>query len=123
MNHLHFTGRLAKAPTLTGNGDKAYAKFTLIRNEYAGKGQAGDQLEKQVSIQFTAFRRKAEAIAEYCRKGDQLTILARVENNNYQKDGVDHFDFSFVVDEFEFGAPGAEKRSELASRRHADAQV
>lgn len=118
MNHFHFTGRMAKAVTLSGQGDRAVAKFTLIRNQYAGKDEGGEALEKAVAVQFTAFRKKAEAIAKNFFKGDQMVVVARVENNNYtDKDGVDKYDFSFVVDDFDFGAPGEEKRAELAARR------
>ena len=118
MNHFHFTGRMAKAVTLSGQGDRAVAKFTLIRNQYAGKDEGGEALEKPVAVQFTAFRKKGEAIAKNFFKGDQMVVVARVENNNYtDKDGVDQYDFSFVVDDFDFGAPGEEKRAELAARR------
>ena len=119
MNHFHFNGRLAKAVTLSGQGDRAVAKFTLIRNQYAGKDEDGDAVEKTVAVQFTAFRAKGEAIAKNFLKGDQMCVVARVENNNYiDKDNIEHYDFNFVVDDFDFGAPGAEKRAELATRQH-----
>jgi len=124
MNHFHFTGRVAKAVTLSGQGDRAVAKFTLIRNQYAGKDEGGDAIERMVAIQFTAFRKKAEAIAKNFFKGDQMIVAARVENNNYtDKDGADHYDFAFIVDDFEFGAPGEEKRAELAARQRERAHV
>ena len=121
MNHFHFTGRHAKAVTLTGQGDRAVAKFTLIRNQYAGKDDvSGESLERTVAIQFTAFRKKAEAIARNFFKGDQMIVVARVENNNYiDKDGLEHYCFNFVVDDFDFGAPGEGKRAELAARRQS----
>ena len=122
MNHFHFTGRMAKAVTLSGQGDRAVAKFTLIRNQYAGKDEGGEALEKPVAVQFTAFRKKGEAIAKNFFKGDQMVVVARVENNNYtDNDGVDQYDFSFVVDDFDFGAPGEEKRAERAARRQGAA--
>lgn len=116
-NAFHFSGRTAKAPVLTGSGDRAVCKFTLIRNEYAGKDDAGEKKDRTISIQFTAFRGKAEAIAKHVFKGDQLIVAARVDNNNWT-DGEDqkHYDYSFIVDDFEFGAPGEEKRAALAER-------
>jgi len=118
MNHFHFDGRLTKAPAVSGSGERAYSKFTLIRNEYAGKDDtSGSPLERDVAIQFTAFRNKAEAIAKHCRKGDQLIVTARLENNNYEKDGEMQYGLSFIVEDFSFGAPGETKRSELAKRR------
>jgi single-strand DNA-binding protein len=118
MNNFNFEGRLAKAPAVSGSGDKAYTKFTLIRNEYAGRDDgSGEPLEREVAIQFTAFRKKAETIAKHCRKGDQLIVSARVENNNYEKDGEVHYSLAFIIEDFVFGAPGEVKRNELAKRR------
>lgn len=116
MNTLHFTGRLAKAPALTGNGERAVCKFTLIRNDYAGKDQAtGEKKEKVVSIQFTAFRAKAEAIARHAMKGDQLIVSARLENNTWTDgEGQERYGYNFVLEDFEFGAPGEEKRQHLS---------
>lgn len=118
MNNLHFTGRLAKGVALTGSGDRAVAKFTLIRNDYAGKDESGGAKEKVIALQFTAFRKKAEAIAKNFYKGDQMIVVARVENNNYtDKDGDEQYGFNFIVDDFEFGSPGEEKRS-LLDKQH-----
>lgn len=107
-----FVGNLAKAVTLTGTGDKAVAKLTLISNEYAGKDRdTGETKERVVSIQFTAFRAKAEAIARHCLKGDQLFVEFRIENNEYQdKNGETVYGYNFIVEDFTFGAEGKEKR-------------
>ncbi len=113
MQQLTFVGNLAKAATLTGSGDRAVAKFTLIANEYAGKDASGEARERSVAIQFTAFRGKAEAIAKNALKGDQLIVSFRIENNNYQKNGEDVYDFNFLVEDFRFGAPGKEKREQF----------
>lgn len=114
MNRLNFAGRLAAAPTQTGAGEKAIVKLTLIRNDYAGKDEGGEAKTRVVAIQFTAFGKKGEAIAKHCMKGDQLIVSARISNNNWtDKDEVEHYGFNFTIDEFEFGAPAAEKRAAL----------
>jgi len=106
-----FVGNLAKTPTITGTSERAVARFTLIANEYAGKDhETGEARERSVSIQFTAFRSKAEAIAKNGMKGDQLIVEFRIENNNYEKDGEIAYGFNFIVEDFQFGAPGKEKR-------------
>lgn len=111
-----FLGRVAAAPTTQGNDDKAVTKFVLMRNEYAGK----DREERTVAIQFTAFRNKAEAIAKHVNKGDQLFVTFRIENNNYQKDGEDVFGFNFIVEDFEFCAPGAISREKFPPKAGAN---
>jgi single-strand DNA-binding protein len=112
-----FGGKLAKAATVTGTGNKAVTKFTLITNEYAGKdNETQEARERVVSLQFTAFGAKGETIARTCFKGDQLFINYRVENNNYEKSGEKVYSYNFVVESFEYGAPGPEKRAHLANQ-------
>jgi len=116
-NTLIFDGRVAKAPTLTRPNDKAVCKFTLIRNEYAGTDDGGNAREDRVvSIQFTAFGTRAEAIAKNVMEGDQLIVTARIANNNYEQAGQDVYGFNFVAENFDFGAPGPRKRAQLAAR-------
>lgn len=110
-----FVGNLARPASVTGQGDRAVARFTLIANEYAGKDKdTGEARERSVAIQFTAFRSKAEAIAKNAMKGDQLIIDYRVENNDYEKNGETVYGYNFVVEDFQFGAPGKEKRDQWA---------
>lgn len=111
----YFSGRVAAAPTTQGTGDKTVTKFTLIKNEYAGKdSQSGEIKERTVSIQFTAFRGKADAIAKNVNKGDQLIVSYRIENNHYEKDGEDVYGYNFIIDDFEFGAPGSLSRAKFS---------
>lgn len=120
MNSFDFVGRLASAPTLTNTGETRVVKFTAISNDYAGKDEAtGETLTRTTAIQFTAFNKKAVAIADNFLEGDQI-ILANVsiQNNNYEKtDGTKVYDYNFIVDDFDFGAPGPKKRDQLANRR------
>lgn len=117
-NAFIFTGRMASSPVLTRPNGTSVCKFTLIRNEYAGKDDSGAKRpERKVALQFVAFEGKAEAIAEHVMEGDQIEITARIENNNYtDKDNIEHYGFNFVLQDFEFGAPGARKREQLASK-------
>ncbi len=67
----------------------------------------------------SAFRGLAESIVKHAHKGDQLIVTASVENNNWtDKEDVEHYGFSFIVNDFDFGAPGAEKRALLDQRRN-----
>jgi single-strand DNA-binding protein len=112
MQNNVFVGNLAKSPTRV-NGEQAITKFTLISNEYAGKNEDGTIRERTVSIQFTAFRWIAEAIAQNAMKGDQMIVIFRIENNHYEKNGMEVYGYNFIVDEFTLGAPGKEKREHL----------
>lgn len=117
MNKFIFAGRVAAAPELKRTGSTTVVKFRLLRNEYAGKDDAGQAMERQVAIPFTVFGKRAEAISEHVLKGDQLIVEASIENNRYtDSHGEEKFDYNFIVSDFEFGAPGEEKRRQLAAK-------
>lgn len=109
-----FIGRVAASPTLSGEGDKKHARVTLIDNLYLGKDEQGKAKEKAISLQFTAFRNTAESLAK-ANKGDQLAVTHRIENTQYQKDGEDVYGYQFIVESFEFCAPGPISREAFNS--------
>jgi single-strand DNA-binding protein len=120
MNSFTLTaiGNLAKDPELAVKGDTTYARICLVGNDYAGKDEEGNVRETVTSLWFVAFESLGEAIAKNARKGDQLILQAQVKSNNWtDKEGEKKYDYSFIVQNFRFGAPGKIKREELAARR------
>ena len=111
---LHALGNLAKDPEVGIKGDKAYTRFCLVGNDYAGKDQDGDAREASTSIWMVAFGSIGEAIANNTRKGDQLCVYGHIRSNNWKKDGEMQYDHSFIVDSFRFGAPGKTTREKLS---------
>lgn len=120
MNSFTLTavGNLARNPELVSKGDKSYARFCLVGNDYAGKDEEGAAREVVTSLWFVAFGPMGEAIARNSRKGDQLIVDARVRSSNWtDEQGEKQYDHSFIVQGFRFGAPGKAKREELDARR------
>lgn len=125
MNSFTLTaiGNLSRNPELTVKGDRTYARFCLIGNDYAGKDEEGGAREIATSIWFTAFGPLGETIARTARKGDQLIVDAQVRADNWtDKEGERHYDHSFIVQGFRFGAPGKAKREERAGRKPEEPQ-
>lgn len=122
MNSFTLTavGNLAKDPEIAVKGGISYTRLCLVGNDYAGKDEVGNAREVVTSVWFAAFESLGEAIAKNARIGDQLIVQARVRANNWvDKDGEKHYDYSFVVQNFRFGAPGKLKREELAARHES----
>jgi single-strand DNA-binding protein len=120
MNSFTLTavGNLATEPELAVKGGTTYARICLVGNDYAGKDSDGNVREAVTSVWFTAFEGLGETIAKNVRKGDQLILQAQVRSNNWtDKDGEKRYEYSFVIQNFKFGAPGRAKREELAARR------
>jgi single-strand DNA-binding protein len=68
-----------------------------------------------------AFESLGDAIAKNARKGDQLILQAQIRANNWtDKDGEKQYDYSYVIQNFRFGAPGRAKREELARRNERE---
>jgi single-strand DNA-binding protein len=125
MNSFTLTaiGNLAKDPELAAKGDTTYARICLVGNDYAGKDEQGNAREAVTSAWFVAFDNLGEAIARNARKGDQLIIQAQMRADNWtDKEGEKQYDYSFIVQNFRFGAPGKTKREQLAARR-ADSEM
>jgi single-strand DNA-binding protein len=113
---LTAVGHLARDPELETKGDKTFARFCLVGNDYAGKDAQGDARQVTTGVWFVAFNSLGEAISKNARKGDQLILQARIRANNWtDKDGEKHYGHSFQVTSFKFGAPGAAKRRELTA--------
>ncbi|HEX4025171.1 MAG TPA: single-stranded DNA-binding protein [Steroidobacteraceae bacterium] len=111
-------GNLAKKPELEVKGERSYARFCLIGNDYAGKDEGGSAREVVTSLWFVAFGALGEAIAKSARKGDQLIVEAKIRSNNWtDQQGERQYDYSFIAESFRFGAPGKAKREELDERR------
>ena len=96
MNLVVLTGRLTKNPELKyGASGTAYCKFTLAVN----------RMKKEDGADFIfcyAFGKTAELIAEYVKKGHQLGIQGRIQQETYEKDGQQTSKTGVTVDKIEF---------------------
>ena len=96
FNLVILTGRLTKEPELKhGASGSAYCKFTLAVN----------RMKKDDPADFifcSAFGKTAELIAEYVRKGNQLGIQGRLQQDTYEKDGEKISKTGVTVDKIEF---------------------
>ena len=125
MNSFTITavGNLAEEPELANKGGTHYTQICLIGNDFAGKDEQGNAREVATSLYFVAFDGLGETIAKHGRKGDQLIVQAQVRANNWvDREGKKHYDHSFVIQDFRFGAPGRAKRESFAER-HSDSEM
>ncbi|ARC85662.1 single-stranded DNA-binding family protein [Clostridium argentinense CDC 2741] len=102
MNKTILIGRLTKDPELTflpGNGT-AVARFTLAVNRPRldkNKPQEAD------FIQCVCFGKRAEAIANYVRKGHLFSVTGRLQIKKYvDKDGNNRWSTDVLIEDFEF---------------------
>ena len=96
FNLVILTGRLTKDPELKhGSSGTAYCKFTLAVN----------RMKKDDPADFifcSAFGKTAELIAEYVKKGNNLGVQGRLQQDTYEKDGEKISNTGVTVDKIEF---------------------
>lgn len=96
FNLVILTGRLTKDPELKhGASGTAYCKFTLAVNRMK-KDDPAD------FILCSAFGKTAELIAEYVKKGNNLGVQGRLQQDTYEKDGEKIIKTGVTVDKIEF---------------------
>lgn len=107
MNKTILTGRLTKAPELNEiDSETAVMRFALAVADGKYKGEKQTQF-----ITCVAWNNIADTIATYCQKGDMLSVVGKLQENNYEKDGVKHYQTEVYVTEIELlpQAPREEK--------------
>ena len=96
FNLVILTGRLTKDPELKhGASGTVYCKFTLAVN----------RMKKDDPADFifcSAFGKTAELIAEYAKKGNNLGVQGRLQQDTYEKDGEKISKIGVTVDKIEF---------------------
>ena len=106
INNVTLVGRLTKDPELkyTPNG-AANCSFTLAVNR-SFTNQAG---EKEADfINCVTWKKSAENLANYQRKGNQIGVVGRVQTRNYEgQDGKRVFVTEIVAENIQFLEPRA----------------
>ena len=98
MNRVILIGRLTKDPEIRTSGNYTIASFSLaVDRKFKRDGEPEADF-----FNCTAFNKTAEFIEKYCKKGTKMVIEGRVQNDNYEKDGVKHYGVKIMVDSLEF---------------------
>lgn len=96
MNNCSFIGRLGRDPEMryTTNG-KAVVSFSLAVNR-DGKKDESDWID------FVAWEKTAEVIAQYCHKGDLIGVTGNLQRREWEKDGQKRFAHEVRVNRIDF---------------------
>ena len=99
-NLIVLNGRLTRDVEVAYMQDgKAIARFTVAVNR-AYKDANGDRQADFHSC--VAFGKTGEIINQYFKKGGMIGIVGELRDNNYEKDGVQHYNKQIVVDSIGF---------------------
>jgi single-strand DNA-binding protein len=100
LNKVQIIGHVGKDVEMrySASGD-AMATFSLATTEKYKDKATGNQVENTEWHSITAFRRLAEVIGEYVKKGDLLYVEGQLQTRKYQdkKTGQDRYSTSIVA--------------------------
>jgi len=114
MQKFYGIGNLTKEPELqqTPSG-LAVCKFTIaIARRFSNQ----DGTRDTDFFNCVAWRKTAELVSEYCKKGNKIAIVGALQNRSYDaKDGTKRYITEIVVDEVEFLTPKSESTTSKKS--------
>ena len=95
MNVFCFAGNICKDIDLKNTqSGKQVASFSIAINE--GK-------DKTEFVNCVAWEKTAELIAQYCKKGDRLSGMGRIQTRKWQdQSGQDRYATECVITQFDF---------------------
>lgn len=100
MNRVFLVGRLTKDPTTEYTKDKvARCNFTVA----VDRNFATDEKQSTDFIQCVAWRKQAENLAKYQKKGNKILVEGRIQVDNYvNSEGSTVWTTTVVADSIEF---------------------
>lgn len=117
LNKVTLIGRVGKDPEIrySTTGD-AIANFTIATSESYKDKQTGEKVEKTEWHNVSAFRRLAEIIGEYVKKGSLIYVEGKIQTRKYQKDGEDRYATGIVISEMKMLGGRGESQPAQQSR-------
>jgi len=101
LNEVKLIGRLGKDPEVTcSNSGVAVAKFSLVTSKNVKKGDNYEEVPCWHNI--VAFRKTAENIGKFIKKGSLVFINGEISNRSYEKDGVKKYISEVVAEKVMF---------------------
>lgn len=100
MNVATFFGRLARDPELrtTQSGTNVCNFSIAVDRSFKKEGQPTADF-----FNVTSFGKRAEVMAKYFKKGDQIAVSGSLQNSDYtDKDGNKRTNTQLIVNEFSF---------------------
>lgn len=119
LNKVMLIGHLGRDPEMrmTQSGVPV-TSFSIATNE-SYKGQDGNLVDRTEWHNIVAWRKPAEILNEYLKKGSKVYIEGKLQTRNYEKEGQKHYVTEIVVNDFMF----LDSRGEGGGKGGAPAQA
>lgn len=101
VNKVILIGRLGNDPEMRYMpSGEAVANLSIATSESWTDKTTGAKREKTEWHRVVAFRKLAEIIGQYCKKGDQIYIEGKLQTRKWSdKNGQDHYTTEIIADQ------------------------
>ena len=128
VNKVILIGRLGNDPEMRYMpSGEAVANLSIATSESWTDKNTGAKREKTEWNRVVAFRKLAEIIGQYCKKGDQIYIEGKLQTRKWSdKNGQDHYTTEIIADQMQMlgGKEGrvrdTEDQSNTGGNRYPD---
>jgi len=91
LNQCNFIGNVGQDPKIKKMNDgTTVANFSIACNE-SWNSKSGQKQEKTEWVNCVAWRKLAETIEKYVKKGQQIFISGKLQTRSWEKDGITHY--------------------------------
>lgn len=123
MNKVILLGNLTRDPEIRysqGEKQMAVARFSIaVNRRFANDGETNADF-----FNCTAFGKTAEFIEKYFRQGSRMSLVGRIENNNYtNKNGEKVYSVQIMVEEVEFAERKSAQSNNQTQNQNQPAQT
>lgn len=123
MNKVILLGNLTRDPEIRysqGEKQMAVARFSLaVNRRFAKDGETNADF-----LNCTAFGKTAEFVEKYFRQGSRMSLVGRIENNNYtNKNGEKVYSVQIMVEEVEFAERKSAQSNNQTQNQNQPAQA
>ena len=123
VNRVILMGRIVRDPEIRySQGEKqiAIARFSLaVNRRFANDGETNADF-----FNCTAFGKTAEFVEKYFRQGSRMSLVGRIENNNYtNKNGEKVYSVQIMVEEVEFAERKSAQSNNQTQNQNKPAQT
>lgn len=123
MNKVILLGNLTRDPEIRysqGEKQMAVARFSLaVNRRFAKDGETNADF-----LNCTAFGKTAEFVEKYFRQGSRMSLVGRIENNNYtNKNGEKVYSVQIMVEEVEFAERKSAQSNNQTQNQNKPAQA
>ncbi len=87
-NVVILTGRAVSDAEVKNFGSSTLCSFRIVNNKRVKKKNSDEYIEKSCFIDCDTWGKRAEFAGKYVKKGKMIRVMAQLEQDEWEKDGV-----------------------------------